>query len=280
MDYIYTTTVKLNTQEAKRELDKLQQRIEDLKARKEEALSAGKNNIADQLDKEIKASDRVMEQLKKQQISLSEILSTVDEQSMGRVQKAQAKLRQLLKDTTDEAEMKEIGEYLQLCKNRIEEIKNESIKAAAANDSLKKGMESVTNVTKNINAASYKQLTEAQAAIKKQLAEMSPEDDAYAKTLDRLQAILARMATIEQQQKRMNTTMSLYDNEVQGANKSMAEVERETKLVERTMKNLSSSNLRDIEFSLKIINERLKETKRGTEEYRKLERQAQSLTLS
>ena len=86
MDYIYTTTVKLNTQEAKRELDKLQQRIEDLKARKEEALSAGKNNIADQLDKEIKASDRVMEQLKKQQISLSEILSTVDEQSMGRVQ--------------------------------------------------------------------------------------------------------------------------------------------------------------------------------------------------
>lgn len=277
MDYIYTTTVKLNTQEAKRELDKLQQKIDDLKARKEDALSSGKNNIADQLDKEIKASERAMEQLKKQQISLSEILSTVDEQSMGRIQKAQAKLRQLLKDTIDEAEMKEIGEYLQLCKNRIEEIKNESIKAAAANDSLKKGMESVANVTKNINAASYKQLTEAQAAIKKQLAEMSPEDDAYAKTLDRLQAIQARMATIEQQQKRMNTTMSLYDNEVQGANKSMAEVERETKLVERTMKNLSSSNLRDIEFSLKIINERLKETKRGTEEYRKLERQAQSL---
>ena len=46
MDYIYTTTVKLNTQEAKRELDKLQQKIEDLKARKEDALSAGKNNIA------------------------------------------------------------------------------------------------------------------------------------------------------------------------------------------------------------------------------------------
>lgn len=277
MDYIYTTTVKLNTQEAKRELDKLQQRIDDLKAKKEDALSSGKNNIADQLNKEIQASERVMEQLKKQQISLSEILSTVDEQSMGRIQKAQAKLRAILKDTTDEAEMKEIGEYLQLCKNRIEEIKNESIKAAAANDSLKKGLENVANVTKNINAASYKQLMEAQATIKRQLAEMSPEDVAYAKTLDKLQAIQARMAAIEQQQKRMNTTMSQYDNEVQGANRSMAEVERETKLVERTMKRLSSSNLRDIEFSLKIINERLKETKRGTEEYRKLERQARSL---
>lgn len=68
-----------------------------------------------------------------------------------------------------------------------------------------------------------------------------------------------------------------YNSELDNAGLAMRKVATNTELVNRTMKSLDKASIRDIEYSLRIVNNELKDMERGTEEFRQMTKKAKEL---
>lgn len=82
---------------------------------------------------------------------------------------------------------------------------------------------------------------------------------------------------VEDAQQSANKTIDQYDREIAAATRAAADLTRENQLIDRTLKNINGSNIRDLEYSLKLVNEQLRNTSQGdarcdvmTEKTRKL----------
>lgn len=82
---------------------------------------------------------------------------------------------------------------------------------------------------------------------------------------------------VEDAQQSANKTIDQYDREIAAATRAAADLTRENQLIDRTLKNINGSNIRDLEYSLKLVNEQLRNTSQGdarcdvmTEKARKL----------
>ena len=277
MEFIYTTTVKLNSQEAKKKLQELENEVSRLSKLSVEAFNIGNKADGEKYKKELAAAEKMLKNFKSQMMSVQEIMDNLGSANIKQVEKAQRSLRLQLKLADDPKELEAIGEQLQRCKERIDELRGASIKAAAANSEMKKGLENLDLVLKDIDKASYNQLKAAQEHLKKTIADANPQDTTYATAVSQLKEVEARMVQIEQQQKRVNTAVDQYEDEIRQSNRSLEQTERETRLVQKTMNDLSGATLRDIEYSLKIINEQLRETDRNSPAYKTLSDHAAKL---
>ena len=82
---------------------------------------------------------------------------------------------------------------------------------------------------------------------------------------------------VEDAQQSANKTIDQYDREIAAATRAATDLTRENQLIDRTLKNINGSNIRDLEYSLKMVNEQLRNTSQGdarcdvmTEKARKL----------
>ena len=277
MEFIYTTTVKLNSQEAKKKLQELEEKVTRLSKASKDAFDIGNEADGKKYSKELAAAEKQLKQFKSQLMSVQDILNNLGQANLKQVEKVQRSLRNQLKLADDPKEIEAIGVQLQRCKERIDEIKAASTKAAAANSEMTKGLQNLASVMGNIDKASYNQLKAAQEHLKKTIADANPQDTTYATAVSQLKEVEARLLQIEQQQKRVNTTIDQYEDEIRQSNRSLEQTERETRLVQKTMNDLSGATLRDIEYSLKIINEQLRETDRNSPAYKTLSDHAAKL---
>ncbi len=277
MEFIYTTTVKLNSQEAKKKLQELQDNVTRLSKASKDAFDLGNEADFKKLSKELAAAEKQLKQFKSQTMSVQDILNNLGQANLKQVEKVQRSLRNQWKITDDPKELEAIGVQLQRCRERIDEFKAASAKAAAANSEMTKGLQNLATVMGNIDKASYNQLKAAQEHLKKTIADANPQDTTYATAVSQLKEVEARMVQIEQQQKRVNTAVDQYEDEIRQSNRSLEQTERETRLVQKTMNDLSGATLRDIEYSLKIINEQLRETNRNSPAYKTLSDHAAKL---
>ena len=72
----------------------------------------------------------------------------------------------------------------------------------------------------------------------------------------------------------MVSLIEKYDRETENTRKDMQSFQRETALVEKTLKNISGASVRDLDYSLKIVTERMKGLDRGSQEFKELTNQA------
>jgi archaellum component FlaC len=106
---------------------------------------------------------------------------------------------------------------------------------------------------------------------------VSPQSATYKVYGEQLKVIKDELDLIRGKQKEVNTLISQYDKEIESAQKDMVTIRRETELVNNTLSHLSSSSVRDIEYSIKIINEQLRGMDRGTAEFKNMTEQAKRL---
>lgn len=82
---------------------------------------------------------------------------------------------------------------------------------------------------------------------------------------------------VEDAQQSANKTIDQYDREIAAATHAAADLTRENQLIDRTLKNINGSNIRDLEYSLKLVNEQLRNTSQGDARFDVLTEKARKL---
>lgn len=71
--------------------------------------------------------------------------------------------------------------------------------------------------------------------------------------------------------------MQQYDKEIDRTNVDIKETKRQMQLVNNTMANLKTSSIRDLEYSIKALNQQMHGMERGTEQFKQMELKAKQL---
>lgn len=274
----YVITTEINGQQAIDMLDKLTKKVERLEKAKKDALSLGHTSWIEGLDKKLKSATREMERFRQQTMSVNDILANLSSASLDQINKAMRSLRTQMKGLpSDSAEFKVLNGQLEQCKARLAEIKSEGKNAAEGFATFHDKAQFLYRVIHNLEHTSLDNLNRAAALLRENMAGLDPTSGPWKAENQHLVMIEGRIAAINAQQKQLASTIDRYDKEIQEANKSIEVTRRETELVNKTLTNISSANIRDLEYSIKILNERMRKIPRGTAEFREMELQVKKL---
>jgi TP901 family phage tail tape measure protein len=274
----FITIIKLNSEEAKNNLEQLKKRVDDLTAARDKALAAkGDASFLKSIDKDLK---KARAELKAYDTDINKTISTINnlsKASVGEIETAMRAIRRQLKSTSSPEEWRELSSYLDLCKERLDDIKSSATQTDAMFEKLSSSGRLVASVINNIDNASISSLEAAQATIEKRLQTLNPSSSQYKEQNQNLLKIKARLNEIYAKQKLVNTVIDQYNAELEKAGQQTMKVASNTELVNRTLKSLDKASIRDLRYSLKIINDELQGMNRGTEEFRQMSAQAKQL---
>lgn len=275
----FETIIHLNAQEAKNEMADLQKRLDNLKRKKAEALRDPGTSVKDinKFNKEIKAAEA---SLKAYGSSVSKTIDTVNNlttASLGDIEKAAREVRRAMKQVTSPEDYNNLNIILQRCKDRMDFLKDSTVQSLKEMQDINSATANLQRVLGNIDGASLNELTAAATKLQAEIGDIKPDTDAFRLASENLQRIKSRIQQVSAAQKEANLTIDKYDKEIAAAKRSAADLARENKLIDTTLENISGSSLRDLEYSLKIVNERLADTKQGSEAFDMLNEKAKAL---
>ena len=157
--------------------------------------------------------------------------------------------------------------------NDIKQINKEIRKAEDHVNAYRSKVSDTINTLQNLSTASIGEIEKVSRVLKQQMkSATNPED--YKRLEEHLESCKARINELKQP---MSATLSQYNTAIAEATRRAENFEQENALIDRTLKNISGSTALELETSLKLVNEQLANTHRGTEEYRELTEKAKLL---
>lgn len=267
---VYTTIVKLNSEEAKNRLKELENKVARLKKAKQDAFSTGDSRLGASLARDLKAAEREMKQFKNSTMSVKETLENLSSASLGQLEKAARHLKGQMKAVSDPSDYAKLEAQLDKVKEKMLAIKGATRQA----DEEARRM---TATVSNLKHASLNDLNFTSSKLKSQMADLDPHSTMYASRAAQLKLVEAELERIHQSERRVVTLMQQYDKEIEETNIDIKETKRQMQLVNRTMSNLKTSSIRDLEFSIKAINQQMAGMDRGTEKFKQMQMQAKQL---
>lgn len=267
---VYTTVIKLNSEEAKNRLKELEDRVARLKKAKQDAFSAGDSRLGASLAKDLKAAEREMKQFKNSTMSVKETLDNLSSASLGQLEKAARHLKGQMKAASDPSDFAKLDAQLSKVKEQMLALKGATRKA----DEEARRM---TATVSNLKHASLNDLNFTASKLRSQMADYDPTSTMYASRASQLKLVEAELERIRQSEQKVVTLMQQYDKEIDSTNVDIKETKRQMQLVNNTMSNLKTSSIRDLEYSIKAINQQMKGMQRGTEQFKQMELKAKQL---
>ena len=267
---VYTTVIKLNSEEAKNRLKELEDRVARLKKAKQDAFSAGDSRLGASLAKDLKAAEREMKQFKNSTMSVKETLENLSNASLGQLEKAARHLKGQMKAASDPSD------YAKL-ENQLSKVKEQMLQLKGATRKADEEAHRMTATLSNLKHASLNDLNFTSSKLKSQMADFDPQSTMYASRSAQLKLVEAELERIHQSERRVVTLMQQYDKEIEETHIDIKETKRQMQLVNRTMSNLKTSSIRDLEFSIKAINQQMAGMDRGTEKFKQMQLQAKQL---
>lgn len=267
---VYTTVVKLNSEEAKNRLKELEDKVARLKKAKQDAFSTGDSRLGASLAKDLKAAEREMKQFKNSTMSVKETLENMSSASLGQLEKAARHLKGQMKAASDPSD------YAKL-ENQLSKVKEQMLQLKGATRKADEEAHRMTATLSNLKHASLNDLNFTSSKLKSQMADFDPQSTMYASRAAQLKLVEAELERIHQSERRVVTLMQQYDKEIEETNIDIKETKRQMQLVNRTMSNLKTSSIRDLEFSIKAINQQMAGMDRGTEKFKQMQLQAKQL---
>lgn len=265
----FETVVRLNAQQAKDELKTMQERLDELK-RKKDTLLRGKDYDAKDLrtlNKEIRQQSAAIKAFGSSVQDTIHTLSNLDKASLGELQKSVRNLRRQMANVTNEEEFRQLDALMQKANARILELKGSAGEAATETRRVAEAAKTVNAVLADVNGASLSELRTAAAAIREEMEKTKPDTKAYQAHAENLKKVTNRIQEVNERQKQVNLTIDKYDKEIQQITKDQAVVARENKVIDHTLRNLSGATMRDLEYALQMVNEQLRETSHGTKAF-------------
>lgn len=267
---VYTTVIKLNSEEAKNRLKELEDRVARLKKAKQEAFSAGDSRLGASLAKDLKAAEREMKQFKNSTMSVKETLDNLSSASLGQLEKAARHLKGQMKAASDPSDFAKLDAQLSKVKEQMLALKGATRKA----DEEARRM---TATVSNLKHASLNDLNFTASKLRSQMADYDPTSTMYASRASQLKLVEAELERIRQSEQKVVTLMQQYDKEIDRTNVDIKETKRQMQLVNNTMANLKTSSIRDLEYSIKALNQQMHGMERGTEQFKQMELKAKLL---
>ena len=267
---VYTTVIKLNSEEAKNRLKELEDRVARLKKAKQDAFSAGDSRLGASLAKDLKAAEREMKLFKNSTMSVKETLDNLSSASLGQLEKAARHLKGQMKAASDPSDFAKLDAQLSKVKEQMLSLKG----ATRKDDEEARRM---TATVSNLKHASLNDLNFTAGRLRSQMADFDPSTTMYASRASQLKLVEAELERIRQSEQKVVTLMQQYDKEIDRTNVDIKETKRQMQLVNNTMSNLKTSSIRDLEYSIKALNQQMHGMERGTEQFKQMERQAKQL---
>jgi TP901 family phage tail tape measure protein len=267
---VYTTVIKLNSEEAKNRLKELEDRVARLKKAKQDAFSAGDSRLGASLAKDLKAAEREMKQFKNSTMSVKETLDNLSSASLGQLEKAARHLKGQMKAASDPSDFAKLDAQLSKVKEQMLALKGATRKA----DEEARRM---TATVSNLKHASLNDLNFTASKLRSQMADYDPTSTMYASRASQLKLVEAELERIRQSEQKVVTLMQQYDKEIDRTNVDIKETKRQMQLVNNTMANLKTSSIRDLEYSIKALNQQMQGMQRGTEQFKQMELKAKQL---
>ena len=267
---VYTTVIKLNSEEAKNRLKELEDRVARLKKAKQDAFSAGDSRLGASLAKDLKAAEREMKQFKNSTMSVKETLDNLSSASLGQLEKAARHLKGQMKAASDPSDFAKLDAQLSKVKEQMLALKGATRKA----DEEARRM---TATVSNLKHASLNDLNFTASKLRSQMADYAPTSTMYASRASQLKLVEAELERIRQSEQKVVTLMQKYDKEIDSTNVDIKETKRQMQLVNNTMSNLKTSSIRDLEYSIKALNQQMQGMQRGTEQFKQMELKAKKL---
>ena len=267
---VYTTIVKLNSEEAKNRLKELEDKIARLKKAKQDAFSAGDSRLGTSLAKDLKAAEREMKQFKNSTMSVKETLDNLFDASLGQLEKAARHLKGQMKAVSDPADYAKLEEQLSKVKDQMLHLKGATKQAEAE-------AQRMTATLNNLQHASIDDLNFTRAKIRSKMNSIDPSSDSYAQSAAKLKLVDAELERIRLSGQKVVTLMQQYDNEIDKANVDIKETKRQMQLVDNTLAHLKTSSVRDLEYSMKVLNQEMRGLDRGSEAFKQMQMQAKQL---
>ena len=267
---VYTTIVKLNSEEANNRLKELEDKIARLKKAKQDAFSAGDSRLGTSLAKDLKAAEREMKQFKNSTMSVKETLDNLSDASLGQLEKAARHLKGQMKAVSDPADYARLEEQLSKVKDQMQHLKGATKQAEAE-------AQRMTATLNNLQHASIDDLNFTRAKIRSKMNSIDPSSDSYAQSAAKLKLVDAELERIRLSEQKVVTLMQQYDNEIDKANVDIKETKRQMQLVDNTLAHLKTSSVRDLEYSMKVLNQEMRGLDRGSEAFKQMQMQAKQL---
>lgn len=267
---VYTTVIKLNAEEAQNNLKKLENTISELKKKKEEAFSNGKTSLGESLSKDLNKAQREMKAFANSTMNTKEVLDNLDKANLGQLEKAAKDLRREFKATSDPEQLTKLQEKIDAVTARMDRLKG---KTEDVHDIARK----LSSTLSNIPNASANDLLYAKSHLQTQMNGLNPNSDMYQQQSLQLREVDKQLNLIKSKQEQNNTLIAQYDRELAEARAKMEDVKIETQLVNNTLSHLSTASVRDLEYSIKILNNQMRGLDRGTKEFAAMEEQAKKL---
>ena len=154
--------------------------------------------------------------------------------------------------------------------NRI----NKEIKSAEANvKAYRSNVSDTIETLNNLGSASVGDIERVIRALKRQMKSVtSPEE------YERLEKHLADCTTrLDELKRSSHATLAQYNRAIAEAEQRTKKWDDENKLVNATLNNISGSSLRQLETSLKLVNEQLKDTDHNSDAFKELSKKAKLL---
>lgn len=272
----FKTIISLNAQQAKDELKQLNDRVDSLKKKRDDALKNG-GNWSKQDAKDLRQATAAAKTYESTVSKTIHTLANMQNASVGEVKAAMKSLKKVMNETTDPKDYQALEQFLDQCKYRISGMSDATRLTADEMRNLMNESQLVAKVLGNINTSSLKDLRDARTALQNGLSKVDPTSNVYKQQEESLQKVQRRIGQIEAEQRSLNSLMDKYDDEIRNCQKSTEEIHREDKLIGQTLNNISKSSIRDLEMSKQLVEERLKYTRQDTDEFKKLTQQAKQL---
>lgn len=267
---VYTTIVKLNSEEAKNRLKELEDKVARLKKAKQDAFSTGDSRLGASLAKDLKDAEREMKQFKNSTMSVKETLDNLSDASLGQLEKAARHLKGQMKAVSDPADYAKLEEQLSKVKDQMLHLKGATKQAEAE-------AQRMTATLNNLQHASIDDLNFTRAKIRSKMNSIDPSSDSYAQSAAKLKLVDAELGRIRLSEQKVVTLMQQYDNEIDKANVDIKETKRQMQLVDNTLAHLKTSSVRDLEYSMKVLNQEMRGLDRGSEAFKQMQMQAKQL---
>ena len=269
----YTTVIELNSEQAKRNLDELRKKVESWKSDLAEAKEKkmGRSFIA-AIRKELSEAEKELKKYDSEVARTIDTLNDLQSASVDRIEEAQKSLLRLSKEVPHDSPF-----YEQL-NGMLDQVTQEleNIKATKAFEHLQQEAEGATKTfaqtraeaefvrqtVENIDTASLKQLKLAEQTakgIKESAGQGTLEYNGAATSLDKIRE---KLSEIDAQERKVVTTAAQYNQAMKAIHKDEKVVADEMELIDRTLKNLSTASIRDLEFSIKALKEQIQDTER------------------
>lgn len=205
-------------------------------------------------------------------MSVKETLNNLSSASIGQLEKAVRHLKGQMKATTDAMELHKLGSQLEQVKAQMDLLKDST-------RNTEREASRLTATVSNLKHASINDLNFAASTLRSQMNTFDPSSTMYASRAAQLKLVEAELERIRQSEQRVVILMSQYDREIDKANKDIHETKRQMDLVNATLGSLKTSSVRDLEYSLEILNQEMRGMDRGSDAFKQMQAQAKKLRM-